>query len=408
MRKTYRTRFLTGRFSPGHPLGSTRQTPLMPKDSVDSPAPVRLKDLFGPDVPHKIAAMINAVHPAFPAKRFVRDALEGYDALELTPRGRQIAASLRTYLPQDYPEAVAILVASLGEPLDRSDLTGMETFIYMPHVFFVAEHGVGHWEESMRAQYELTQRFTAEFSIRAFLVSEPDRTLARLREWTTDPSEHVRRLVSEGTRPRLPWAPRLPAFQRDPSPVLDLLELLRDDPMLYVRRSVANNLNDIAKDNPDVAVATCSRWMRNATPERAWLVRHALRSVVKQGRPDALAVLGYGSGDGFVVTDGVVSPHAPAIGDTIRITFDVVNGADVVSAALIDLRVHFVKSNGTTSPKVFKVAERSLAPGERATVTKTISLAQHTTRTHYPGRHPVEAIVNGKTFPVATFDVHVR
>ena len=136
----------------------------------------------------------------------------------------------------------------------------MDVFIYLPHVFFVAKFGVGHFEASMRAQYELTQRFTAEYSIRGFLERYPERTLARLREWAGDANAHVRRLVSEGTRPRLPWAPRLRAFQDDPQPVLELLELLKDDPELYVRRSVANNLNDIGKDNPTALIDTCRHW----------------------------------------------------------------------------------------------------------------------------------------------------
>ena len=164
----------------------------------------------------------------------------------------------------------------------------------MPHCFFVAEYGLDHFEPSMQAHYQLTQRFTAEFSIRPFLIKHTEATLARLRQWARDPNEHVRRLVSEGTRPRLPWASRLPAFQADPAPVLALLELLKDDPALYVRRSVANNLNDIGKDHPRVLMQTAQRWMRDATPERAWVVRHALRWAVKQGDPAALKVLGFG------------------------------------------------------------------------------------------------------------------
>ena len=255
----------------------------------------------------------------------------------------------------------------------------------MPHVFFVAVYETNHWEESMRAQHALTQRF-----------------------WAADDSVHVRRLVSEGTRPRLPWARRLPAFQADPVPVLTLLELLKDDPELYVRRSVANNLNDIAKDNPDLAITTCARWMEDASPQRRWLVRHALRSVVKDGRPDALAVLGFGSGAGFRVSDISISPPAPRIGDAIRIAFRVDNLAADSAAAMIDLRIHFVKANGSTSAKVFRIATRTLAAGEHATVGKTISLAQHSTRTHYPGQHRADAIINGATYPLGAFTLEGR
>lgn len=239
-----------------------------------------LKTYFGPEVPRKIAASIASVWPAFPKRPFLADALDGYEELELTPRARHIARALHAHLPADYDEAVEILLASLGPPMDGDELSGMEVFVYLPHVFYVAEHGLEHWETSMRAQYELTQRFTAEFSIRAFLDREPERTLARLREWASDPNPHVRRLVSEGTRPRLPWAPRLREFQEDPAPVLELLELLKDDPVLLVRRSVANNLNDIGKDHPEVLVETCRRWARDASEERWWVIGHALRSAV--------------------------------------------------------------------------------------------------------------------------------
>ena len=158
--------------------------------------------------------------------RDVTTALDGFDALELMPRARHIAAALRRFLPDDYARAANILIDSLGPKLERDAGNGMAPFFYLPHVFYVAEHGLDHFELSMRAQYELTQRFTAEFSIRPYLIHHQQRTLKTLAAWSDDASVHVRRLVSEGTRPRLPWAVRLPAFQRDPRPVLKLLERL--------------------------------------------------------------------------------------------------------------------------------------------------------------------------------------
>ena len=362
-----------------------------------------LKDSFGPDVPRRIADAIVAVRPGFPARAFLAEALDGYEDLELTPRARRIARALRAHLPADYDEAIDVLLASLGPRIEGEELTGMASFFYAPHVFFIAECGLGHWETSMRAQYELTQRFTAEYSIRVFLESEPDRTLARLRVWTRDPSPDVRRLVSEGTRPRLPWAPRLPRFQADPRPVLELLELLKDDPSLYVRRSVANNLNDIGKDHPDVLVATCRRWMRSASEERRWVVRHALRSAIKRGDRAALKVLGFGAVDAVTIEDVAIEPRRPHIGESVRISFGVRKSVSRRAAFNIDLRVHFVKANGGTSPKVFKVREVSLGPGERAELSKLISLRQHTTRTHYPGRHRVEIVVNGAAHDAGSF-----
>jgi 3-methyladenine DNA glycosylase AlkC len=257
--------------------------------------PEPLKNQFGPDVPATIGGMIKAIAPAFDADAFTRDALLGYEALALMPRGRQIADALHRHLPSDYVRAAEILVASAAQPVSRLVGSGMAGFLFMPHMFFIAQHGLPYFELSMQALHALTQRFTAEYAIRPFLQQHPERALQQLALWTQDPNEHVRRLVSEGSRPRLPWAPRLPAFQRDPRPVLDLLERLKDDPSLYVRRSVANCLNDIGKDHPQVLIDTARRWLVDARAEREWIVRHALRWAIKQGDAGALDVLGTGA-----------------------------------------------------------------------------------------------------------------
>jgi 3-methyladenine DNA glycosylase AlkC len=364
-----------------------------------------LKNYYGPDVPARIARMIKEVDSDFDEDAFLADALDGYQALELTPRAWQIAHALGRQLPQDYEQAIEILIASLGPKLEAAELTGMDVFDYLPHVFFVAKFGVDHFDMSIRAQYELTQRFTAEYSIRVFLERYPQRTLARLREWALDSNVHVRRLVSEGTRPRLPWAPRLRGFQGDPRPVLELLDLLKDDPELLVRRSVANNLNDIGKDNPAALVETCRRWMRDATPERSWLVRHALRSAVKRGEPEALEILGFVPVTGVRVREIHIAPPVVSIGESVTFSVELANEGSTTNQLLVELRVHFVKANGRPSPKVFALKELGLPPSRSARLRKTISLAQHTTRTHYPGQHRVEVVVNGRASRAAVFDV---
>jgi 3-methyladenine DNA glycosylase AlkC len=364
-----------------------------------------LKDSFGPDVATRIAHSIAAVWDGFRVPAFVAEALDGFEELELTPRARHIARALHNHLPSDYDKAIDLLLKSIGPREDGEELSGMAAFYYAPHIFFVAEYGIEHWESSMRAQYEITQRFTAEYSIRVFLERYPERTLARLREWAADPSPDVRRLVSEGTRPRLPWAPRLRAFQVDPSPVLDLLEILKDDPSEYVRRSVANNLNDIGKDHLDLLVSTCRRWIEDATSERRWLIRHALRSAIKSGNRSALEVLGFGGAEDVKVGRVEIDPRRPSIGTSVRISFHLRNVGSDRAAFNVDLRVHFVKANRGASPKVFKVREIELNSGERASLSKLISLRQHTTRKHHPGTHTVEVIVNGVTMPGGSFDV---
>jgi 3-methyladenine DNA glycosylase AlkC len=361
-----------------------------------------LKDQFGPSAPRAIAQMIRAVYAEFPHDEFLRDALAGFGPLSLTGRGFHIAAALRKHLPADYPQAIDVLLASVSQPHEHRASGGMAAFLYMPHLFFVAQHGLDHFEDSMRAQHALTQRFTAEYSIRAFLEKHPEVTLARLREWTRDASPHVRRLVSEGTRPRLPWAPRLRAFQKDPRPVLELLELLKDDPELYVRRSVANNLNDIGKDHPALLTTVAKRWLRGATAERRWIVNHALRSAVKRADLDALGALGYGSKAEVALRDKSVVPLRVKIGGSVTLSFTLVNKQTKPQRVMVDLVVHFVKARGTGA-KTFKMKALTLAPGARVAVTKKIGLRQLTTRRHYPGVHKVEALLNGRRVALGGF-----
>lgn len=358
-----------------------------------------LKDSFGPDIPRRVAEMVQEAMPNFPVEAFVTDALDGYDELELTPRARQISDALAAHLPDDRARALEIILGSLGSESDADQLEGMEGFLYLPFVYFVADHGTDHFELSMQCQYELTKRFTAEFSIRTFLDREPERTLAVLAAWAEDPNVHVRRLVSEGSRPRLPWAARLRRFQEDPGPVLALLELLKHDGSEYVRRSVANNLNDVAKDHPDLVLETARRWWPDASHDERRMIRHGLRTLVKQGNLDALAVLGFGPDSPASIESIRLDRDVVEIGERVQVIIGVHNPSTVPAGALVDFRVHFVKANGTASPKVFKGRELHLAPGASEEIRKTVSLRQHSTRTHYPGEHRVDVLLNGVIVP---------
>jgi 3-methyladenine DNA glycosylase AlkC len=255
-----------------------------------------LGDLLDREAIECLAHNIALVHAEFDRDGFQQSALKGLNALAILQRGQHLARALRKHLPEHYEDAIDILLRSLTPPHRRTNDLGLAVFFYLPHVSFVAtygldaEHNGGRdpFEVSMRAQYELTRRFSAEFSIRPFLIKWPERTLARLHEWTRDSDPHVRRLCSEGTRPRLPWAMRIPAFIKDPRPVLPILDALKDDADLYVRRSVANHVGDIAKDHSELAFEICERWLNGASVERKWLVRHALRHPAKKGVKAAL------------------------------------------------------------------------------------------------------------------------
>jgi 3-methyladenine DNA glycosylase AlkC len=364
----------------------------------------QLKDQFGESAPRAIAAMIRAVHPEFAHEAFLRDALAGYGPLALTARGQQVAVALSKHLPAEFPRAIEVLLASASQPHEHRASGGMAAFLYMPHMYYVAQFGLDHFEDSMRAQHALTQRFTAEYSIRAFLEKHPEATLQRLREWTRDPSEHVRRLVSEGTRPRLPWAPRLRAFQKDPRPVIELLELLKDDPSLYVRRSVANNLNDIGKDHPKLLTDIAKRWLRGATAERRWIVNHALRSAIKRADAGALGALGYGGKAQVAARKVSITPARAKIGGHVTISFTLANKLAKRQRVMADLVVHFVKARGTGA-KTFKLRAVDLGPRGSVPLSKKIALKQLTTRKHYPGVHKVEGLFNGTRVPLGKFSL---
>lgn len=280
------------------PRGKPSQ-PIHPAQQFAAPAGmergVPLKEILGSTAVRLLAESFQAVHPGFDARRFQKQALRGIEELGIMQRGASIARALAEELPSEFSAAANVLLAALGPPLERTAGNGMAVFFYLPHSFYIVEFGTSDFTAGMRACHALTQRYTAEFCVRPFLVQHQAQSLKLLGKWSKDPSPHVRRLVSEGTRPRLPWASRLPKFQRDPTLALPLLEQLKDDADLYVRRSVANHLGDLLKDHPEFGMAVCERWWEEVSASedmerrqnRGWVVRHAVRLPAKKGNPRA-------------------------------------------------------------------------------------------------------------------------
>jgi 3-methyladenine DNA glycosylase AlkC len=365
-----------------------------------------LKQFFSPALVRRLAGDIARVHRRFPVDRFVAQASKGLGRLELLDRGRHIARALAAHLPPAYPEAVSILLRSLGPEHASDELlgAGLAPFFYYPHTVFVAERGLDHFDLSMQANYELTKRFSAEASIRPYLHQDPERTLAVLRGWTRDPNPHVRRLCSEGTRARLPWAMRVRWLDDHPERVLDLLEGLKDDPSTMVRRSVANNLNDLGKLRPELLADTAAAWLADAPPERRALVEHALRGAVKRGDPRALRLLGYGGRAKVSIEAVHFLPARVRIGGRVAMTFTLRSRSREAQAVLVDVAVHFVKARGTAA-KVFKVGRFDLPPRGTLDLAASFSLAVHTTRVPRPGRHRVEVLLNGAAHDAGAFQV---
>lgn len=277
------------------------------------------------------------------------------------------------------------------------DNKGLAGWAVMPLTHYVGRNGLSRFDLSLTLLKEMTKRSSSELDIRYFLLDKPQRALSELKIWTRDPNQHVRRLVSEGTRPRLPWAMRLPAFIEDPSPLIPLLEALKDDEEEYVRRSVANNLNDIAKDHPDIVARIAGEWLKGASKNRERLVRHACRTLIKQGHKKTLATLGYRNPSIKLNHLKILTPHV-SLGNALSFEMSLASTSKRSQPLIIDYAIHHRKANGTTSPKIFKWKTTTLEPLVTHTGERKHSMRKITTRVYYPGIHRLGILINGVSF----------
>lgn len=356
-----------------------------------------LKEIFNRERLLHIAREAAGVWPPFDQKRFMKHATEGLDDLGIMQRMRQVAVSLHETLPQKFPEAVAIL-EKLAPRVGHS-------FAAISLSEYVALYGRDHVSLSLDTLKFLTRFGSSEFAIRHFLVADFDRTLAAMRGWAGDGNEHVRRLASEGSRPRLPWSFQLKNLIADPSPTGPILDALRADPSLYVRKSVANHLNDIGKDNPDRLVERVSGWDL-ADRNTAWIARHALRTLIKKGDPRALALIGTTGKAEVRVESFTVQPARIQLGDRITTSATLRSTATAPQKLVVDYAVHYPRKNGI-SRKVFKLKELELPPGDLCDLAISQTVKDFTTRKHNAGFHRIELLVNGEVLAESGFELKV-
>lgn len=372
--------------------------------------PEPFKTFFNPAMIAEMGGHLAAHAPGFDRAGFVAMACEGIEANALKARSAQITRALDAHLPGDFARAVAVLVAAL-HPDDGAGLSeqgmdgrGIRGWAVMPMADWVALRGQGDLDRAMTALGAMTCRFSAEFAVRPFLARDPGRAMGWMHRWAVEANPHLRRLASEGCRPRLPWGMRLGGFVADPEPVIALLTRLRDDPQEYVRRSVANNLNDIAKDHPDRVAALAEGWLADAGPERVRLVRHALRSLIKAGHPGALAALGLGPVPVRLETLAVATPVV-AFGGALAFEIMLVLEGARPREIVLDYAIHHRKANGGTSPKVFKWRSLTLVPGAAVRLVRRHAMRPITTRVYRDGTHRVEILVNGASLGSAAFEL---
>lgn len=359
-----------------------------------------LKHLIGPHTARDTAEAVARVWQPFDHAAFLEDTLPALDALELMQRGQCIADTLRRHLPENFEDAAPILQACLPAQ-GRQGLSGWALLSFNQ---FIAAHGRGHLDTALDLLKALTPHFTAEFGIRPFIADEQEKALTTIAGWVTNPNYHIRRLASEGTRPRLPWAMRLPQLVKDPAPLLPILEALIDDEEDYVRRSVANSLNDIAKDHPDLVADFVEHHATGASKNRLWLLKHASRTLIKKGHGKALANFGYAPLSDVTATLDLANDRITFPGELV-FEIHLSNTGQEPRTVLLDYAIHHQKKDGSLSPKVFKGKSLILAAGESVTIAKRHALRPITTRVYHPGGHRLEILLNGAAAASADFDL---
>ncbi len=349
--------------------------------------PEKLKYILFPrEKVQLFADLLVAAYPPFDAGKFIDSVCdEKWPERELKEKMRHTTICLHRFLPDDFSLAVDILKSIVPK------VEGFEAIV-LPD--YVEVYGQEHWDISLPALGELTKCGSSEFAIRPFLNKNLKKTMKYMYEWAEDEDYRVRRFASEGCRPRLPWGAGVPALKKDPSPIIPILEKLKNDPELFVRKSVANSLNDISKDHPELVLHLCENW-QGKSENTDWLIKQGCRTLLKQGNTRAMRLFGFANPGKIHVENLKLSNDSPAIGDEITFSFDLKMETSSSQKVRLEYIVHYVKLSGKTSSKVFQISETVLKKGAHR-IKKKHSFANMSTRKHYPGEHKLEVVVNGE------------
>lgn len=355
--------------------------------SASTPPPASaFKDWFNRERYESIADGLVAACPQFDRNRFLRLTLDGLETRELLDRLRQTAVAADATLPGDYVQKLAVL--------KQVALANNHNFVGLWFSEFAGRFGTASPDLALAAMRLFTRYGSAEFAVRPYLLRDPEGTMRTMLDWTKDENEHVRRLACEGSRPRLPWGLRLGFLVQDPRPTRPILEALKSDPALYVRKSVANHLNDIAKDHPDYVIDIVRQWDQG-DPHIAWIVRHGLRSLIKKGHPAALDLMGAGAAPEVLIKSFKATPPRLRLGERLAIELELNSTSAKTQTLIIDYVVHYVKASGESSPKVFKWKQIQLSAQAALALRKEQMIRNFSTRRHYPGEHRIELQING-------------
>ncbi len=352
-----------------------------------------LKDLYSPTFYNRLSAVLATIVPNFDQQRFITLIFDDqFEGMELKARMRHTARVMHQFMPENYAETVKLIEQLITRLRAEHFGEGSLEFIFLPD--YLEVYGLEHYETSVKALEFVTQFVSCEFAVRPFLLKYGGQMLDQMYAWSLHENHKVRRLASEGSRPRLPWAMAVPALKKDPRPLLPLLENLKNDPSESVRRSVANSLNDIAKDHPDLVLEIAARWKGHSRETDA-IIKHGCRTLLKQGHTEILKHYGLQSAE-ILLTALQISTPEVRIGDDLHFSMVVQNAAATAQTVRLEYAIYYPRKNGTASKKVFKISERTFLAGEKAVIQRRQSFRLITTRTFYAGLHGLSIIVNGE------------
>jgi 3-methyladenine DNA glycosylase AlkC len=352
-----------------------------------------LKDLYSPAFYKNLANALLTVMPSFNKQRFISQIFtDDFGDKELKARMRHTTAVLHAFMPSDFKKAVGIL-GKLIQQLRKSG-TASDGLAYIFLADYIELYGIDDFETSMKALEEITQFVSCEFAVRPFIIKYGKDMMNQMKIWSLHKNDSVRRLASEGSRPRLPWAMAIPELKKDPSPILPILENLKNDPSEWVRRSVANNINDIAKDHPDIVINLARKW-KGGSKETDAIIKHGSRGLLRKGHIQILSHYGLKSKNIRVSAFKIDTPDV-RIGEHLAFSFSVSNLDKKKQTVRLEYGLYYNKSNGQLTRKVFKISERIYEPGIKVNIRRNQSFRKITTRVFYPGKHRLSIIVNGE------------
>jgi 3-methyladenine DNA glycosylase AlkC len=315
-----------------------------------------------------------------------------WQSRELKQRMKHIAYTLQEFMPGRYDQDIEKIQTLITALRKNGTTGGLE---YMIFTEYVEMFGLDHYDTSMEAMEFITQFISCEFAVRPFIHRYPEKAMQQMLKWSQHESLHVRRFSSEGSRPRLPWAMALPALKKDPAPVLPILENLKNDESEFVRKSVANNLNDIAKDNPDTVLSIVKKW-QGISPHTNWIIKHGSRTLLRKAHPQALKIFGLAVSDKIVADKLKLADKSIGIGDTLHFSFSLTNTGNKPVKLRVEYGIDYMKSNGKPNRKLFKITENTYQPGQTYTFKRAQSFRNLTTRKHYAGQHAIAVVINGQ------------